>query len=852
MTRKHWHAAPATIILLAGLITMTALAGLSARATLAAGPTCAVHVRRCAVRNAPESAMTTGSTPGFDVVSATGGYVGGVVVSANYAFFAEGAGLTILDISNALLPVQVARLVLPVIARDVQVAGGLAYITTSKGLYVIDVSHPVTPTVVSSYVTPGDAIVVRVVGARAYITVGGVYDPGSGNYVGKGLQIIDVSAAAHPVLLGSYLTSDFPGDVQIVGNLAYLIHGDGYNDGVQILNISDPAHIAPQGNYAMPGKDALALDVVSGKAYIGYMNTSTFDGGLQIINVSTPSNPTLLGSYATVGPTWDVQITGNVAFLAAHTQLVALDIGTPSKPSPISTYKLSGVAEAVYDGLQVVNGLAYLPTEGFTHDQIVGIQIVDVHTPAAPAARGAYRTLWSVGSSSNPNSIKLAGNIGYALNNGEQVRAFDNTNPARPTFMNTSAPTTTNDLDIVGNHLYNAAGKNGLQVFDIGNPSAPILLGSYTEPDISFDRVHVAGNRAYVAANYQLKIIDISNPSNLVLLGQYHSGGYPLSIEVVGTLVYLTGESGLAIFDASDPSHIIPAGGYHPNTATNAVEVVGQRAYLAANGYYETNLGLVKQGLYIADISDPAHPQELGRYVTPGAALAVRIAGDRAYVAGLVDGLVAEEIWIIDIGDPANPTLLATYDLPSQAGSMVIAGDLMYVGDGDAGLLVLRFQDSIPQSGVVGADGGALDFGGTLALTFPPGAATSLVTVTYSLLMQPTHELPGDQHALRGFTLEAHDSDGNLIMHFTKPYTLVISYTDAQLAALGIDEADLNLAFWNGSAWVNVLPCAGCGVDTVNNRLTAVLDHFTEFALLSGVPTAGDGKIRLYLPMVRR
>ena len=87
----------------------------------------------------------------------------------------------------------------------------------------------------------------------------------------------------------------------------------------------------------MPGKDALALDVVSGKAYIGYMNTSTFDGGLQIINVSTPSNPTLLGSYATVGPTWDVQITGNVAFLAAHTQLVALDIGTSSNPSPIST-----------------------------------------------------------------------------------------------------------------------------------------------------------------------------------------------------------------------------------------------------------------------------------------------------------------------------------------------------------------------------------------------------------------------------------------------------------------------------------------------------------------------------------
>ena len=470
---------------------------------------------------------------------------------------------------------------------------------------------------------------------------------------------------------------------------------------------------------------------------------------------------------------------------------------------------------------------------------------MDVHTPAAPAARGAYRTLWSVGSSSNPNSIKLAGNIGYALNYGEQVRAFDNTNPARPTFMNTSAPTTTYDLDIVGNRLYNAGGENGLQIFDIGNPSSPILLGSYVEPNTSFERVRVSQGRAYLMAGSQLKVVDVGDPSNPVLLGQYGTGAYPRSIELAGTLVYVTTEFGLSIMDASDPANITVYAGYHPNTATNAVEVVGHRAYLAANGYYETNVGVVKQGLYIADISDPAHPQELGRYVTPGQALAVRIAGDRAYVGGLVDGLVAE-IWIIDISDPANPTLLATYDLPSQASSMVIAGDLMYVAGGGAGLLVLRFQDSLPQSGVVGANGGMLDFGNTLALSFPSGAVTSPVTVTYSLLTQPTHELPGDQRVLRSFTLEARDGNGTLVTQFAQPYTLVISYTDEQLAVLGIAEADLNLAFWDGSAWVNVLPCVGCGVDTVNNRLIVVLDHFTEFALV------GSSRKKTLLPIARR
>jgi hypothetical protein len=33
--------------------------------------------------------------------------------------------------------------------------------------------------------------------------------------------------------------------------------------------------------------------------------------------------------------------------------------------------------------------------------------------------------------------------------------------------------------------------------------------------------------------------------------------------------------------------------------------------------------------------------------------------------------------------------------------------------------------------------------------------------------------------------------------------------------------------------WIGLLPCAGCSLDTVNNRLIAVLDHLTEFGLLA-------------------
>jgi hypothetical protein len=60
---------------------------------------------------------------------------------------------------------------------------------------------------------------------------------------------------------------------------------------------------------------------------------------------------------------------------------------------------------------------------------------------------------------------------------------------------------------------------------------------------------------------------------------------------------------------------------------------------------------------------------------------------------------------------------------------------------------------------------------------------------------------------------------------------MTIDYTDAQLAAAGLSEADLDLLFWDGARWVSVLACEGCGVDRSNNRVSVKLNHFSEFVL---------------------
>lgn len=142
--------------------------------------------------------------------------------------------------------------------------------------------------------------------------------------------------------------------------------------------------------------------------------------------------------------------------------------------------------------------------------------------------------------------------------------------------------------------------------------------------------------------------------------------------------------------------------------------------------------------------------------------------------------------------------------------------------------------------------GGTVTGGDGVSVQFPPGAVTETLTVTYTSEVMPSQSLPNGTMVLRSFSLEAFTSAGQPVPQFNRAVTITIDYTDADLTARGILENTLNVTFWNGSVWVNLLPCDGCGVDTFNNRLTIVLDHFTEFAV------SGSGEHRLFLPLLMK
>lgn len=129
-------------------------------------------------------------------------------------------------------------------------------------------------------------------------------------------------------------------------------------------------------------------------------------------------------------------------------------------------------------------------------------------------------------------------------------------------------------------------------------------------------------------------------------------------------------------------------------------------------------------------------------------------------------------------------------------------------------------------------------------LTFPPGAVTQSVTVVVAPVATPP-ATGGFQLLGQVFAIDATTSDGSPVTHFAQPFTLVVTYTDAEVQ--GIDEQSLNLHYWHAGqqTWI-AIPTT---VDAANNRLTATLDHLTTFAVLH---SQVSNPARIFLPLVQR
>jgi hypothetical protein len=149
----------------------------------------------------------------------------------------------------------------------------------------------------------------------------------------------------------------------------------------------------------------------------------------------------------------------------------------------------------------------------------------------------------------------------------------------------------------------------------------------------------------------------------------------------------------LSITDVSDPAHPLEVGSYQTPTYGQSIYVAGSYAYLAELDCADPTKG----GIRTIDVSDPAHPSEVSFYLTGSSAYGILVSGGYAYVA------TGAGLKIIEVSDPAHPTEVGF--VAGNARSVEVASNYAYVTNPGTGLSIINVSDPTHPT-VVGILGG--------------------------------------------------------------------------------------------------------------------------------------------------
>lgn len=234
-----------------------------------------------------------------------------------------------------------------------------------------------------------------------------------------------------------------------------------------------------------------------------------------------------------------------------------------------------------------------------------------------------------------------------------------------------------------------------LRVVDIQSPESPREVGSLKAPvDVMWPGfgISLSDDVIYLplgGSDDGLWVVDVSDPTSPQEITLFSTGDdvYSVDLAVSGNYACLATFSprNILLIDISDPAHPEQVGSLHldiPFEASSSKRLEFVDSLL---------LVVYRSGLNIVDVSSPAQPQEVGFFANPDwideptdhpfellapqdSFIDVAVSGDFAYIAASNLGLI-----VLDISNPASPSKVAQLDTPDRAVRVAISNNLVYL-----------------------------------------------------------------------------------------------------------------------------------------------------------------------------
>jgi len=281
-----------------------------------------------------------------------------VELQDDYAYLSvEGAGLTVVDISDPANPIVMANDGYQYVV-NLAVQDNYAYIAQSFfGFRITDISDPGNPTIIKSFNTPGDTWDLSVRGDYVYAATDT-----------SGLQICDISDPHNITCVGYYNDIYFGGheaySIDVVGDYASL----GDRTGMVIIDISDPTDPKPAGEKFYTSGMVREVKVRGNYAYLADAGC-----GMQVVDISDPALPVQAGVFDELCDVpCDIALYGKYAYIAngacVGCEVKIVDVSDRANMTLAGVYETPG---------ECVNGIATDGQNIFVADAF-GFYILDV------------------------------------------------------------------------------------------------------------------------------------------------------------------------------------------------------------------------------------------------------------------------------------------------------------------------------------------------------------------------------------------------------------------------------------------------------------------------------------------
>lgn len=343
---------------------------------------------------------------------------------------------------------------------------------------------------------------------------------------------------------------------------------------------------------------------------------------------------------------WSVVTDGRYAYVDSlfdpGAEVMVLDYFDPVHPVEIASIPI----ESDNQILAVANSMLYV---GKTWD---GIFIYNVSTPTDPYLIGQFNPTGDM----SPNQMVISGSLAYVADLTLGLAVLNISDPAHPALLGANTEESLYRLAVQGQNAY-ALAHGRLIIYDVSKPAEPTLLGRYENMSRWGEAVAVFGDIAYLSGSlrdgqnniigYFTDVIDVSNPSQPERVTELQQLAVPVKQLIEkDELLYAVRSDGLAIYNLTDPLDPQLFGMY-PSYWGMSMELQENQALLLDN----------VTGLHVLDITDPAHPLQIGFYGWPQEADYLTSAGTNLFSVrnNAVPFPTYEDRSIVRVINAANP-----------------------------------------------------------------------------------------------------------------------------------------------------------------------------------------------------